>query len=242
MNVSEIKRDELDAFNAELYQDLASANSLEQVTQDFVTAFYRKFEESIILLRAFVTLRMAESPEEIQTFARGLAMGAGVTLDPSSYLLTLFGTAGEEPAWFVRRKSQGHLCIPLATPDFVNSIPMMSALLEELGFDLGWVRGEPEIVANKLGSLSGTFYVSEARENRDRQGRLIIAAQDFVKQYGVRTVFGNGGGFIGTDKFSTVICFLRVPIERERAEVFQTIGTSYRRRAFEHVLEGSFWD
>ncbi len=159
---------------------LDGAHSLEEAAQQFVDVVYGNFNESLVLLRVFVTIPMAELPKEVCAFVEDLAKEAGVPMEQTSHVLTLLGTAGIASQWNNRESSKGHQGIPLATPDFVTSIPMMSALLEQLGFELGWIRGAPEIVAHKIGRMSGTFYVPEASSTKDDNGRLIISAQDFV--------------------------------------------------------------
>jgi hypothetical protein len=116
---------------------------------------------------------------------------------------------------------------------------MMSALLEQMGFDLGWIRGEPEIVAQKMGKLAGTFYVAEAGTAKDSKNRLIISAQDFVSEYDVHTVFGVGGGFITSDKFLTAICFLREYIDKETAVLFQGLANIFKSKTQKFIQDKS---
>lgn len=209
-------------------QAIKPATSVEDAATRFVKTLYGEYSEDMVLLRLFVTAQMQELPDRVQRFATGLAGSAGVDLEPTSNVLTLFGTAGERPEWNDLLRSEGHVGIPLATPDFVDAIPMMSALLEQLGFDLGWIRGEPEIVARAVGRMGGTFYVADAATGTDKQGRKIIAAQDFVAQYGVKTVFGFGGGYSIGSKFAVAICFLRKTISKESAIQFQRLVNIFK--------------
>jgi hypothetical protein len=188
---------------------------------------YTKFKESIVLLRLFLAIQYGELPRFIQVFADKLASTANLKLSSKNYVLTLLGTKGMEKDWDDRKNSNGHQGIPLPTSDFVQAIPMMSALLEQLGFNLGWIRGEPGIVAQHIGKLMGSFYVQDAQTTKDSKDRNIIAAQDFVKRYDVKSVFGFGGGYATGGKMLTVICFLNEAIEKKLAVNFQALGPTF---------------
>ncbi len=228
MLISKMDFNDVDRLSSQIEEKISNSSSIEQAAQIMMETLYEKFRESIVLIRLFVTFRKQNLPAEIQTFASDLAKTANLDLAPETFILTLMGTAGKERDWMVRTKSQGHLGIPLATADFVSAIPMMSALLEQLGFKLGWIRGEPHIVAEHMGSLAGTFYVEDAASGMDSKGRKIIAAQDFVSKYGVKTVFGVGGGYTLTDRFLTTIWFLNERIDKSRAVWFQTLANVFK--------------
>jgi hypothetical protein len=217
-------------LSARLQQQLEKARTLEDAAQTFVSGFYDANRDSVVLVRLFVTLRLSELPGDLQDFARGLARKAAIDLGPDAFVLTLLGTAGENAEWRQRRRSTGHQAIPLASPDFVAAIPMMSALLEQLGFDLGWIRGEPEIVASKIGQMSGTFYVEDAATAVDSQNRKIIAAEAFVRQHGVKSVLGFGGGYAIGGRFVVTICFLRETITKATAVRFQSFANDFKAK------------
>ncbi|MBN2383407.1 hypothetical protein JXQ70_11040 [bacterium] len=214
---------------------ISGSQNLESAAQNLVEAIYNELSDSIILLRLFVTIKQKELPDAIQTFTRNLARSANIKMTEDAYVLTLFGTAGKKAEWQTRSRSKGHLGIPLATEDFVSAIPMMSALLEQLGFNLGWIRGEPEIVAQKMGQMAGTFYVKDADTSKDSKGRKIISAFDFVKEFNVKTVFGIGGGYTLTDKFFTMICFLNEFIDRDKAIWFQSFSNLFKSETAKFV-------
>jgi len=237
MLISKLSVRDIGEVQTKLEKKLEKATCLQEAAQIFVEDIYEIFSESIVLLRLFVTITKGELPVRIQSFVEKLAKNADLNLEESSYVLTLLGSTGENPDWNKIENSKAHQGIPLATSDFVNSIPMMSALLEQLGFKLGWIRGEAEIVTEKIGMISGTFYVKEAGTAKDSKGRLIIAAQDFVKFYKVETVFGVGGGYLVADKFLTTICFLREPIERKIAFLFQGLANLFKFKTQKFVKD-----
>ena len=218
---------DINSLSNTIKSSLGTETSIELAANKFVSDFYDKFGDSIVLLRLFVAIQYKELPKLIQTFADRLASTASLKLSPDNYVLTLLGTIGKEEEWRNRKKSQGHQGIPLPTPDFVKSIPMMSALLEQLGFNLGWIRGEPDIVAQHVGKLMGSFYVEDAVKTKDSKGRNIIAAQDFVRKYGIKSVFGFGGGYATGGKMLTVICFLNETIDKKLAVNFQSLGPTF---------------
>jgi hypothetical protein len=239
MKISKFSPMQVLEFQKLLQRDLDDVHTLEEAAQVFVETIYHNFKESIVLLRLFVTIPAAELPEKIYAFAENMAESANSDINRNPYILTLFGTVGVNPRWNDRTNSQEHQGIPLATPDFVTSIPMMSALLEQMGFDLGWIRGDPEIVAKKMGKLAGTFYVAEAGTAKDSKNRPIIPARDFISKYEVHTVFGVGGGFITSDKFLTTIFFLREYIDKETAVLFQGLANVFKLKTQKFIQDKS---
>lgn len=226
-------------LSARLKQRLDKANTLEGAAQEFVEGLYDTFRDSIVLTRLFATFRMSELPTNLQDFARGLAQNASVALPPDAFVLTLLGTTGDNGAWRSRRSSVGHRAIPLVSSDFVDAIPMISALLEQLGFDFGWIRGAPEIVASKIGQLGGTFYVEDASTAVDSRNRKIISAQDFVSHYGVKSVVGFGGGYAVCSRFVVTICFLRETITKNTATRFQGLVNDFKGKTGEMASDPS---
>ena len=68
--------------------------------------------------------------------------------------------------------------------------------------------------------MSGVFFVPEAASEVDQRGRKIIVAEDFVQKYGIKTVFGFGGGYLGSSTFSVTIIFLRETLSETDARQF----------------------
>jgi len=78
---------------------LGAEDSVELAANNFVTEFYNKFGDSIVLLRLFIAIQYKELPGYIQSFADNLAGTANLKLDPDNYVLTLLGTIGKEDDW-----------------------------------------------------------------------------------------------------------------------------------------------
>ena len=103
---------------------------------------------------------------------------------------------------------------------FVAAIPMISRLLRELGVPLEWVDcHDAQMVVETIGSAAGLFFVEDAAEATDQQGRKIIAGQDFVSKFHVKSVFGMGGAYSGGE-IMVIVVFCRDDIARATAERF----------------------
>ena len=174
-------------------------NTLEDAAQHYMSILYDELKESIILTRLFATIPFKDLPKSNKEFVMTLAHTSGIVkmLKDETLILSLFGTRGAKPEWNDRHKSKGHVGIPLASSDFIDRIPMMSRLLKQLGAGIDWIEEtDTRLVAKTFKSMSGVFYVKDAETEVDNKGRKIIAAQDFVKEEKVKTVFGIGGGYL----------------------------------------------
>jgi hypothetical protein len=198
------------------------ASYLEEAAQELATALHTHLDESIVIARIFVTVPFGELPATNQEFVRKLAesAGSGSDLKASTPVLSLVGTHGQEKDWTDRRKSKGHVGIPLMSSSFVGAVPMISRLLKELGVPLDWVDShDAQIIVETIGGTAGLFFVDNAAEATDDQGRKIIAAQDFVSDYKVKSVFGMGGAYSGGEMI-VIVVFCRDLISRAAAERF----------------------
>jgi len=135
----------------------------------------------------------------------------------------LLATRGCMEVWNDPRKSQGHVAIPLLSEDFVDSIPMMSRLLRELGLPLTWVQDPGAVMVRQtIGSEVGFFYVEDACNATDELGRKIIPAQDFVSKYSVQSVFAVGGTIFG-GAVLVLILFCRDQIDQRTVRAFMPV-------------------
>jgi hypothetical protein len=211
------------ALRGKIEKRIKGRTCLEDAAQKYTDVIYEEFKDSIVLVRLFATVPFGELPAPNQKFVNRLAASAGISslVSDQMLVLSLLGTRGEKAAWNNRRNSQGHVGIPLASGDFIEAIPMMSRLLKELGLGLDWIdSGDTQIVAKTIGAAAGVFYVPNAKTTVDQKGRKIIAAQDFVSTYNVKTVFGLGGGYLTSNVFATNIVFTRETIKKRQTELF----------------------
>jgi hypothetical protein len=202
----------------DLWQGIESgvrqARSLENAAQEMARALHLRFDESIALARVFSTVRFDSLP------AANL------------------GSHGDQEEWCDPRKSQGHLGIPLISSDFVGAIPMISRLLRELGVPLDWIdTHDPSAMQKTLGDSASLFFVEDASQATDEQGRKIIAAGDFVSGYKIRSVFGIGGAYSSGAMLVTV-AFSHDLFGRENAEQFLPLVTLFKSNTEALVAEG----
>ncbi len=169
-------------------------------------------------------------PAKNKEFVQKLAdsAGAGSQLKADTPVLTLVGTHGQEGDWNDRRKSKGHVGIPLISSAFVGAIPMISRLLKELGIPLDWIDShDSEIIKKAVGKSAGLFFVDNAAQATDNEGRKIIAAQDFVSKYNVKSVFGTGEAY-ASGQIVVVVAFCRDAFSRSSAEHFPALTSSFK--------------
>lgn len=159
MNLADVSYDELESFWADLEPSLRPLDSLEVVAQQFTEALYRAFERSIVLVRVFATSELQELPAFDRTFVDALALStdARARLTETTDVLSLLGTAGVEPVWNDRRASTGHLGIPLISEAYIETIPMISRLLTDVGFRPAWSVKRSDYVSMSLANVNGLF-------------------------------------------------------------------------------------
>jgi hypothetical protein len=107
---------------------------------------------------------------------------------------------------------------------------MISRLLKELGVPVEWVDShDAEIIVQTVGQSAGLFFAENAAEATDRLGRKIIAAQEFVSSYGVRSVFGIGGAYPGGEMI-VIVVFCRDTVSRTVAENFLPLVNLFKEK------------
>ncbi len=231
-------------FMDKVNENISGSKSLEAVAQKFTDIMYETFKESIVLVRLFATVPFENLPTPNQAFVNKLAAANNITtlINNKTLVLSLLGTKGDKSSWNSRHNSQGHVGIPLASADFINAIPMMSRLLNELGLSLKWIEShDTEIIAKTFGKMAGVFYVPDAKTALDHKGRKIIAAQDFVTANNVKTVFGLGGGYMLSTTFITIIVFTREVMEKATAEKFLVLANLIKTATVGLVREGKIF-
>ncbi len=213
---------------AQIEPRIQGVETLEDAAQELVATLQQKFDESVVIARAFVTVPYGSLPPENKEFVQKLAGSAD--LKPATPVLSLIGTYGQESDWRDRRKSKGHVGIPMISSTFVEAIPMISRLLKELGVPMTWVDShDTEIIVKTMDPSGGLFFVDDAAEATDHQGRKIIAAQDFVSSYSVKSVFGTGGVYPG-GQIVVIVAFCRDIFTRAEAERFLEVNSWFRNK------------
>ena len=210
-------------LGATLRQLNTDTDTMEDVSESIVRFLYENLSEAqtgsknCVLVRLFKTHRFADLGADLQKFARHAAEEKA-DLHDDTRCLTLLATAGAEPAWNSRGGSAGHQAIPLVTEEVVRQAPMVAQLIQQIGLNISQVvRPDSNIMLNADQGNYNVFHVPEAL------GSEYVPAQDFVRNYGVKSVLGFGGLFPSGDLFAVII-FSRVYIPRETAEMFRTLA------------------
>ncbi len=212
--------------------NIQQSTCLEEASQTLAGTLYTEFEESVVLARVFLTLPFSGLPPANKEFVQKLVESAGVSgLKGTTPVLSLLGTRGEKADWNDRCNSRGHLGIPLISSAFVDAIPMISRLLKELGVPLAWVDShDSEIIRLAVGRSAALFFVENAADATDTQGRKIIAAQDFVSTHLVKSVFGAGRAYCDS-QILVMIVFCRDFVSRATAQRFLTLTESFESKS-----------
>ena len=206
----------------------ADAANMEEAAQSIVSMLYERLregrsgEQNCALVRCFKTHRFATLPEDLQRAAQG-AVTPGEEVGAKTAVLTLLATAGDRPDWNDRRRSRGHRAIPLESVEFVERMPMIAALLRQMGLGIeSALYPSAEIILDAEQRAFNVFYVPDAAGDRR------IPAQDsFVEPCGIKSVLGFGGLLPSGDLFA-VIMFSRTRIPRETASLFRTIALNVK--------------
>jgi len=231
-----------------VFQDAATIrgqSTVEGIAQKFTELLFKRFQDSLIVTRIFATIPMGKLPKFNRDFVDSLAASAAVSeqVNDETMVLSLLGTSGRLPEWNERRKSKGHVGIPLVSGKFVGSIPMISRLLTEIGMELDWVSDWGTKIVSKgfLSQSTGMFYVDDAGTSKDQEGRNIIVDQNFVSLYGVKTVFGFGIGFVGNPTLAVLIAFAKETLGQPLIRSFIPVMAGFKRAAMDDVLNGNFF-
>jgi two-component system NtrC family sensor kinase len=221
----------------DLRKGAGDAATLEELAQGVVRYFYdncrtQDGSRECVLARFYKTHAYGELPEDLQTFARGV-LGAAPPA-PELQCLTLLATAGDKPGWNARQASHGHQAIPLASVQMVEQAPMIAELIRAMGMDVrAVVTPQPELIRGMEGKTFNVFFVPEA------PGSPYIPAQDFVRDYSVRSVLGFGGVLV-TGEFYAVILFTRVAIPPESSDRFRNVALDLKLAISSTALATTF--
>jgi len=212
-----------------------SGDSVRAVAERAVAYLYANLTDSeerqaCALVRIYKTVRYDELEPELGAVA-GVILGGSPAADVRCF--TLLATAGDEPAWNDIGSSKGHRTIPLPSVDAVAQIPMLAALIQQLGFELSSVVHGTSLVVNEQERTYNVFHVQEALGNP-----YIPAQDDFVVPYSIRSVVGFGGLLPDNELFAAIL-FAKVPIGRHVAEVFGPVALSLKLALLSPATKGA---
>jgi hypothetical protein len=222
---------------------VAKTTALESAAAMVARELYDTFEATTALARVYavVPYRDLDPPTAAFVDELGRSTGQSDQIRPETPVLTLLATHGAKAEWCDRTKSKGHRGIPLVSEAFVQAIPMVARLLKELGVDLAWLDAANDLNARRLlGGFNGLFFVDDAATAKDNLGRLIIPAQDFVEEQGVKSVFGMGG-FYPDNTLIVIIVFAREHLKRAQVERLTSLISLLKGETFGIVRARKFF-
>jgi len=199
---------------------------MEEAAERVVGHFFERFADASgasanVLVRFYRTVPFDRLEPDLQDFVSASDPERAEWSAVQS--LVLLATRGVEPAWSDRRSSVDHRAIPLLSEETVARMPMITALVRDLGV------GPTELIAPD----PRRFAAMDQRDHRvfhvaDAAGSGAIPSQDeFVRPYGVASVIGFGGVLPDGSLFA-VIAFSRTPIGADIAEMFRTLALSVK--------------
>jgi len=216
---------------------MARKASIEEAAQAFSRIFATSFE-GIVLARTFLVLPDEKLPPREQAAASALGAGRVTAKTP---VLSLVGTHGRRADWCDRRKSRGHLAIPLLDAASVRQAPMIARLLTDLEVEIPNLdTGRSLATRRMLGGLNGTFYVDDAAKAVDAAGRFVIPARDFVTSEKVHTVFGMGGAYVDGTLVVCVIFTDRI-LDRLVVDRFPSLISNFKMATSALLNEGAIY-
>ncbi len=231
---------QLNSLNVSVQSELASASSVESAAQILVEKLYNSYQDSAVLIRLYATVPFKDLPDFNRKFVTNLAEANNVAgdLKDETQILSLLATFGKESNWRDRTKSHGHVGIPLISSKFVDEIPMISRLLQQVGVGLNWLDPEDiKIVAKDVTKLSGMFYLSDAATETDSRGRKVIPMQDFVSQFGVKTVFGFARGY-SNGMMAVLVVFTSESVDEGKARPFESLLDTFKGKTESLAVAG----
>lgn len=230
MKIQEATSGTITELWSEVEPGVKQSQSLEVAAQAVAEVLHTQYKESVVLARVYLTTPFGALPQTNKDFVQKLSesAGAGDDLKTATPVLSLIGTHGQEADWCDRCNSKGHVGIPLISSAFVGAIPMISRMLGEFGVPMGFLDShDTGIIIENIGSAAGLFFVEDAAEATDSEGRKIIAMQDFVTDYNVKSVFGIGGAY-DDGQLLVVVVFCCDALSRVTAEHFLTLANLFK--------------
>lgn len=207
----------------------AASMSLDDLCNGLVSYLHHAFvgnegEPACALTRLFITQRYADLPPELQELTEKMVSDP----IPSMKCLTLAASRGQRPEWNEIQSSSGHRTIPLPNQESVQKIPMIAQLMRGLGVDVVSLleSNSPLVVENQH---TGVFFVPQAHGSP-----FIPAQQHFVIPFGIQSVVGFGDVLPDGNMFA-VICFSKVPISHNTAELLSHLSLSARVALLHHM-------
>jgi len=205
----------------------SGAASMEEVADKIVHYLYDHLTEkdgkgnACALVRLFKTHSYADLDDSLQTFASGIMLASPVS--DKMKCLVLLASAGMLPEWNSRKQSEGHKAIPLPSEHFIESFPMITQLIQQLGLEVNTLlQPDPAVVMDMAQKTYNVFLIPDA------VGSSYVPAQEgFVIPFKVQSVLGFGG-ILPSGNLFAIILFSKVKLSRQTADMFRSLALSVK--------------
>jgi hypothetical protein len=230
-------------LRARIEKELQKCSSFQAASQTFANTLYDELATSMVLLRVFATVPYGSLPNRERTFAleAARARGRGEEVQNETTVVTLLGTRGKRGGWNDRYLSKRHLAIPLTSASFIQTIPMVSRLMSDMGTGLEWVEKQHlNMVVKTTGRMARVLYVEDAATAMTADGFKVVPDQDFVEDHGVQTVLGLGGAYLNRT-IVAILLFTNELIPQDRVEKFMPLVHGFKVATMKVVMKGQFF-
>lgn len=198
------------------------ATSIEGFANTICRTLYDRFRDEdgnrqSVLVRFYATAPLGMLPDADQGIAARLAQGP---LPADTTCITLLATAGDQPSWNDRTASRSSRVIPLTDAVQLTALPVMTALMDQLGIDPAVVltqRNNFEVPV--VGERYGVFHVA------DNTVDAAHPAHGFYQKHRIAAMIGFGGALPSGGLFGVMV-FSRTPVSHESAQMFETLAHS----------------
>lgn len=227
MSELKLSRDDVARLRTAIRTMDAGAGSMEGVAECIVRHLYDNLlvagtsERACALVRFFKTHPFSGLDHELkQLVVERLGEPPKSSQMPC---LTLLASAGVKPEWNSRQTSIAHRVIPLASPEFVQRVPMIAQLFLQLGIDIKTIiEPDPAMLVDMEGRTYNVFFVEQAENNPH-----VPDQEHFVRPYGIKSVLGFGG-MLPLGSVFAIIIFATAPIKRETAQMFVPLAVGMK--------------
>jgi hypothetical protein len=235
--------EEVTALRVRLDREL-HCETVAESAQTFTDILFKELAQSAVLFRLFVTVPFAVLGERERSFASALALGRGCAheLNDATSVICLLGSSGIRASWNDRHQSRRHLAIPVVTASFIQTVPMVSRLMSDMGTGLEWVeKQESRIVVKSFGRMARVLYVEDAATTRTSDGFNVVPEREFVSENGVKTVVGLGGAYL-SGSIVTAIFFTNELVPKRTVERFMPVINTFKVATMKLVAERRFFE
>jgi len=235
---------QLTEFRGRIEDALRSRRTFQEAAQSFTELLYEELESSTVLVRVFTTVRFGALPRPDQQFVSRLATDRGCRdeLDDQTTVVSLLGTRGRQSSWNQRYQSKSRLAIPLLSVSFIRTIPLSARLLNATDTGVRWIeKQQTRIVVKSFGQMAQLLYVDDAKAAITEDGFKIVADQDFVERFDIRTVLGLGGVYLNGSYVSAML-FTNEFIPQEKVEKFLTLIHTFKSTTTNLVMNGKIYE